>query len=375
MLSSVFSAQLVQGRQRLASLQKTYTHLLDKNEQPEDVPAWLKMQVLQKAMNMDWNRYPALEYNDIEQKIAEGLGVDGNQVLLGSGSASFITALLNFFGMQRKQIVIAQPSYSLFDYHCKTFGIDYTPWMLNDALEYDESLLPELQEGSILFVVSPNNPVGNTIPKAMLQRILVRHPKTLVILDAVYASFREDDFSDLLLQFDNLLIMRSFSKELPIAGLRLGYICGAEEVVRVIRKLMLPFTINPLSLAFARYMMFEPEFCDWVFDARMQIVEERERMNSLLKQNIPPAFAHIYPSSGNFLLVRMYDDVMFTTMLETFETAGIKVLDTSTMPLLKNTFRVSIGDYEANNAVMDCMMSVFSKRAYKVNHMEALCTR
>ncbi|HRO43406.1 MAG TPA: histidinol-phosphate transaminase [Flavipsychrobacter sp.] len=335
-----------------------YQHRLDKNEQPHDVPDWLKMQVLQKAMNMDWNRYPALEFTDIEKKIAKGLGINGHLVLLGSGSATFITTMLNFFGMQGKQIVIAQPSYSLFDYHCKTYGIDYTPWMLNTDLEYDETLLPELQEGSVLFVVSPNNPVGNTIPKAMLRRILSNHPKTLIVLDAVYAAFQKDDFSDLMIQFNNLLVMRSFSKELPVAGLRLGYVCGDEKIIEVVIKLMLPFSINPLSLAFARYMIFEPEFCNWASESRGQMVEERERLQTILEQNLSPKVARVYASSGNFLLIKIYHDEMFTDMLQAFEEASIKVLDTSTMPMLRNCIRVSIGNYHANNAVIECLMDV-----------------
>src|SRR6478735_272095 len=193
--SSFFPAHLSLGSQRLSVSQKPYTHRLDKNEQPDDVPEWLKMQVLQKAMNMEWNRYPALSNSSIERDIAATLGMDGNCVLLGSGSATFITALLNFFGMQRRQIVIAQPSYSLFDYHCKSYGIPYLPWQLNASLEYDEANLPVLEDGSVLFVVSPNNPVGNTIPRAMLERMLISHPRTLVILDAVYAKFDEADFS------------------------------------------------------------------------------------------------------------------------------------------------------------------------------------
>lgn len=358
MLSSFFPAQLAQGGQRLAASPKNYTHYLDKNEQPDDMPEWLKMQVLQKAMNMDWNRYPALDHSDIESQIAASVGLEGNQVVLGSGSATFITTLLNFFGMQRKQIVIAQPSYSLFDYHCKTYGINYTPWMLNEALEYDEALLPVLEEGSVLFIVSPNNPVGNTISKAMLKRILRDHPGTLVILDAVYAEFDETDFRDLLQQFSNLIMMRSFSKELPVAGLRLGYICGEAAIAGTIRKLLLPFTINPLPLAFARYMMFEPDFRDWAAAGRKQIRMERNRLSRTLKKHIPTCTACIYPSSGNFLLIRIHKDAQFAAVLAAFEQAGIKVLNTSAMPLLKNTFRVSIGSYIANNAVTECLIEV-----------------
>lgn len=324
------------------------------------MPDWIKMQVLQKAMEMEWNRYPDLDHADIEKKIAEAARLSADQVVLGSGSATFITTLLNYLGMQQKQIVIAQPSYSLFDYHCKTYGIDYTPWMLNSDLEYDEALLPSLADGSALFVVSPNNPVGNTIPKEMLVRILTNNPGTLVILDAVYTEFGDTDFNDLLLQFPNLVIMRSLSKEMPVAGLRLGYMCGHVSVISVIRKLMLPFTINPMSLAFARHIMFDTEFREVAQQSRLQIMAERERLQTLLSNCIPLGAAYVYPSSGNFLLVRIPDNVHFSALMQAFDDAGIKVLNTSGMPLLQNTFRVSIGGYEANSLVAECMMEVLS---------------
>lgn len=358
--SSFFPSHLSQAPQRLQAPATGHTHLLDKNEQCDDVAGWMKVQVLQKAMEMEWNRYPSLGHADIEQAIAKTIGLTGEQVALGSGSATFITTLLNYLGMQRRQIVIAQPSYSLFDYHCKTYDIPYTPWMLNQDLEYDEQLLPALEEGSALFIVSPNNPVGNTINRDMLTNILRSNPATLVVLDAVYAEFGGERFQDLLPEYSNLIIMRSLSKEMPVAGLRLGYVCGHTSVINVIRKMLLPFTINPLSLAFARHLMFEVDFRQMADSSRMHIICERERLHTQLASCIPLGLAYVYPSSGNFLLIRIPDHRHFANVLKSFDTAGIKVLNTSAMPLLENTFRVSIGSFEANDLVASCLMEVLS---------------
>ncbi len=355
--SSFFSNDLTQQQTRLVSSRETYAYRLDKNEQSVDTPFVVKQKVLQHAMDMEWNRYPDLDYSDIEKNIAINIGVSEHQVLLGSGSASFITTLLNFFGMQRKQIVITQPSYSLFDYHCKTYGIAYTPWMLNPHLEYDHTLLPALEEGSVLFIVSPNNPVGNTIPGAMLKKILQDNPHTLVILDAVYAEFGNDDFGDMVQQYDNLIILRSFSKEMPVAGLRLGYLCSNESMINTIRKLMLPFTLNPLSLSFARYVLFDAEYRTVAAMQREQIVTERNRVSGILEEIVPMHSGRVYDSAGNFLLVRIYNHAFFTKVMDNFKAAGVKVLDTSAQPLLKNTFRVSIGSREANNVVVQCIAS------------------
>jgi histidinol-phosphate aminotransferase len=358
--TTFFPGHLTAAAGRLSTSEKVYTHRLDKNEQAEDVPGWMKLQVLQKAMEMEWNRYPDLNHSDVEQQIASGIGISREQVVLGSGSATFITTLLNFFGMQRRQIVIAEPSYSLFNYHCKTYGIAYTPWMLNEQLEYDERLLPTLEEGSIVFIVSPNNPVGNTISIEMLGRILAGNPGALVVLDAVYAEFGGDDCNGLLKEFNNLLILRSMSKEMPVAGLRLGYMCGNVSVVSVIRKLMLPFTINPMFLAFAGYMMFDRDFMETAFQSRIQLIAERERMQADLCYLLPLGAAIVYPTAGNFLLIKIPNNHLFSALMQAFEAAGIRVLNTSGMPLLRNTFRVSIGSYKANSAVVELMLQVLN---------------
>lgn len=350
-----FNEQLQSTPTRIAAATTPAHLLLDKNEQPGDVDFKIKTQVLNQLLATDWNRYPSADCKDVEALVANYCGLDPENIVLSPGSATLITTLLNYFALNKKRIVIAQPTYTLFDYHCKTYNIDYEPWYLSPELEYDYENLPALGAGSVLIVTSPNNPVGNTIDPEKLEQILTANPEAFVVLDAVYAEFAELDLAPLVRKHPNLMVLRSFSKAFPIAGLRFGYLCAAPQTAAVIRKLMLQFSINHLSLVFAREVLFSPEF---QADAQRRVralLDERDRMFRLLRYRFEAPVLRVFPSSGNFLLLRIFDDAAFAKLLSDLEQNGIKVLNTSPFPLLRNTIRVSIGSASENDQFVRCL--------------------
>lgn len=352
MFHNFFTETLQQAGSRIAPTQQTFKFQLDKNEQSADVDHDFKQRVLERLMNTDWNRYPSADQRDIEVKVAEYCGLLPENIVLSAGSASIITTLLNHFALNNKHIVIAQPSYSLFDYHCKTNNIHYEPWMLNADLEYDLQTLPKLGTNSVLLITSPNNPAGCSLGLEGLENILAKHPASLVILDGVYTEFGEADPTPLVKKYPNLIVLRSFSKAFPVAGLRLGYLCAAPETAALVKKLILQFSINHFSLVFASEMLNDPTFMESARNKVRAIVAERERMRHLIGRRFAPGVLQIFPSEGNFLLIRVLDDAAFAKLMEDLAQCGIKVLDTSNAPLLHNTFRVSMGTAYENETFL-----------------------
>lgn len=372
MKNNFFSEHLQLAESRIVSTKPSSCFCLDKNEQSVDIDIELKNKVLESLLHADWNRYPSSDYSDIEIKVAEYCNLRKENIVLSPGSANMITTLLNYFALNKKNIVIGQPSYSLFDYHCKTYNIPYTPWMLSANLEYDLESLPTLDADSVLIVTSPNNPVGNSISYHQLELLLITNPESLIILDGVYTEFSKTDFTRLVNQYDNLIVLRSFSKAFPIAGLRLGYLCATPKMAAVIKKLVLQFSITPFTLTFAREMLFNPTFMANAKQRVQQIISERERMAHYVKRNFANSTLQVFPSEGNFLLMRVADDASFANLMAGFAKTGIKILNTTNFALLKNTFRVSIGNTNENDVVMYCLAknlvaveAVSSKSRYK----------
>jgi histidinol-phosphate aminotransferase len=368
-MTQYFFNELLQNTgSRIASSNTSAHLLLDKNEQPNDVDFQLKNKVLNRLIAENWNRYPTADCSDLEACVANYCELNPDNIVLSPGSASLITTLLNYFALNGKRIVIAQPTYTLFDYHCKTFNIQYEPWILTADLEYDYDNMPELGPGTVLIVTTPNNPVGNTMEADKLEQILASNPDSYIIVDAVYAEFCETALTPLVKKYQNLIVLRSFSKAFPVAGLRLGYLCAAPQTASIIKKLMLQFSINHFSLAFARTMLFNPEFMERSKKRVEALKEEREKMYRLITEQADSRTLKVFKSAGNFLLMRVFEDSAFKKLMVDLEQAGIKVLNTSPFPLLQNTFRVSIGSPEENACFVKCLSDSLG---LKVRHTPA----
>lgn len=329
-----------------------------------------KVKALNALSQADWNRYPAADVSQVEQQVAKYCGLQPDNIVLGAGSASIITTLLNYFGINRKQIHIVQPSYSLFDYHCKSYNIPYQPWMLTEGLDYDLDKLPEMDENSVLILTTPNNPTGNAIAPEDLVYILEANPRSLIVVDAVYEEFAEKAFTQLVNRYENLLVIRSFSKAFPVAGLRLGYLCAAPKMAAMIKKLVLPFSLNVFTLAFAQEILFEPNFIENAQKTIDEIIAEREKLYASLKAKIRPEVLHVFKSQGNFLLVRVQQDEDFEQLMQDLGSQGIKVLNTSPFPLLKNTFRVSIGSPDENLAFLQCALQCLQPKQSQLEKLK-----
>ncbi len=362
MVDQFFTELLLRADSRIAPVKHSSRYLLDKNEQSDDVDIVLKEQVIDALLEANWNRYPAADYRDIEVKVAEYCGLEPENIVLSNGSASIITTLLNFFALNGKRIVITQPSYSLFDYHCKTYNIPYQPWLLTPELEYDYDNMPDLGANSVMIITSPNNPVGNTMELEKLEQLLSSYPDSFIILDAVYCEFCEVDVTPLVKKYPNLIVLRSFSKAFPIAGLRLGYLCASPKTAAIIKKLVLQFSINHFTLIFAHEMLFNEAFMDNARKRVREILGERERMYRAINHHFGSDTLRVFKSEGNFLLIRISEKEVFDALMEDLSAAGIKVLNTSNFPLLENTFRVSIGTPHENEVFFHCLKTSLASR-------------
>lgn len=357
-MNHFFNKELMAAPARIKILPSPAQYRLDKNEQSSDVDDHWKEMAIQALKEVNWNRYPNADLSDIENNVAQYCGLNPDQITLSPGSASLITTLLNYFAINGKKLVITQPSYSLFEYHCHTYNIPFTPWLLNNSLDFDLENLPALDAQSVLIITSPNNPTGNSITKTQLLQILEQYPESLVIIDGVYTEFAKEDFTHLVDSHANLMVIRSFSKAFPIAGLRLGYLCANTKLTALVKKLMLAFSINAFTLCFAREVLFSNEFMSASQIMLKEIIAERERMKKQIKSMDPHKRLQIFNSEGNFLLIRINHESDHAKLLQTLHQHGIQVLNTSSFTLLKNTIRVSVGNQQENDLFLSCLSTI-----------------
>lgn len=352
-INGFFNKDLVESGRRLAPISTSSLIRLNRNEAAQEIEPLLKDEILDDVAHFTWKNYPPPYYNQIEDLIGTYSGVGGEQVVPAAGCANLITALLNYSAINSHQIVIARPSFSLYEFHCNTYGIRYETWWLNNQLEYDINNLPKLKPFSIVLFASPNNPVGNLIQEKDLLFLLKTHPHTFFIIDEVYHEFSGSNLIPFLQNYSNIILLRSFSKSFSAAGLRIGYLLAKEKVAEQIRKLILPFSLNYLSIAYIKKILSDLNVLERIKENINFVINEKRRVEVVLAEMDRQFIKYrIKETYGNFVLILFQSNQNYLKIKEMLNLAGIELLDVSNVPLLKYGLRMTIGNSEENNAVL-----------------------
>lgn len=333
---------------------------LDQNESPWDIPEAIKRKVVEKAMTKPWNRYPSAYSDDLADKLAAYAGTAPGTVLLGPGSNYLVSLVISTFtkaivkfGGQSGKVVIARPSFVLYETHCKYEGIAFDSWNLNSDLEYDLSLMPKLPGGSVVIFASPNNPVGNTLRRDDFRKLLASNPDTLFIADEAYVEYASEPFTNLLSEFSNLLLIRTLSKTFGCAGVRIGYVMGSPAYLEQLRKLRLPYMLNHFSLSALEVLLEDSETKAHLARIRENAINSRQNMYDELSAIARRSGTwQVKNSEANFLLVRFgsQDDAM--RCYQKLISDSILVRNVSAGPGLTGCLRITLGNTEENAAVV-----------------------
>jgi len=304
---------------------------LDRNENPFDLPHGLKRELFSELFKIPLNRYPPAFPADIEAKIAGNLGLSPENILLANGSDELIGLTLKLF--EGDHVVVSPPTFGMYPFFAAVEGLKVVSVPLDENFELGD-IEAHADGARAVFICSPNNPTGNVQPRERIIEVL--ETGAPVVLDEAYVEFSRGSNADLVNDYDNLVVLRTFSKAFGLAGLRVGYAVASEDTMRQLRKLMPPFSVNSLSLRAVDYML---DHLDYVRKIIRYIVMERERLYGSLRP-------HAYPSEANFLLVKL-DAYEF--LLE----RGIAVKKLSGR--LKGHVRITVGRKEENDALLEAL--------------------
>ena len=333
---------------------------LDQNESPFDWPQELKTKVTDKLLKMSWNRYPPDFADDLAAKLADYAGVPSENVLLGPGSNYLCSIVLSLFSQKIPgKMYVARPSFALYESHCKYYGIPYEPWELDKDLQYVPDQLDNMPKGSVVIFASPNNPVGNSLSKSDFQSLLERHPNSLFLADEAYYEFAEEPYTDLLKRHSNLILIRTFSKSLGCAGVRIGYLMGATRYLEQIRKLRLPYLLNHFSLAAGETILTDPQIKRTLLANVEQTKKDRDHVAAELERIGAKHFT-VIPSQANFLLLRCHDESFKTKLQNDLVSHGILIRDVSKGPGLAGCLRLTIGNTEENTKFLQALAKILA---------------
>jgi histidinol-phosphate aminotransferase len=236
----------------------------------------------------------------------------------------------------------------------QTLGRKRREIQLNENFDFDTNLFIEEAKsdgGGIIFLAFPNNPTGNCFKKESVLR-LIKEADSLVIIDEAYYDFSGETFLPAISDYENLIILRTFSKAFGLAGLRIGYLVSNPEIVRYLFKVKLPFNVNIFSQKVASILL---ENVELLKDRIKEIIDEREELYAYLRKLNG---IHPYPSRCNFILFR----TLTTPASKVFDCLagdGILIRDVSDEGLLKNCLRVTIGSPHENRIFKEKISEIF----------------
>lgn len=245
---------------------------LDKNESPFSFPPELKNRVLTEIEDLSLNRYPHPASDELRGKLADFHGLNQENVVTGSGSDQLISYAVQLFA--GNHAVIAPPTFSMYRFYSELAGFEIKEVPLTEDYELRlEEVQDELDGAAMVFLCSPNNPTGNKFEREALIELL-KTGKPL-ILDEAYVEFSGESQIDLIEEFENLIVLRTFSKALELAGARVGYALADEKTAEKLLRVKPPYNLSSTSARIAEVAL---ENYDVIRERVDLIIEERERV-------------------------------------------------------------------------------------------------
>lgn len=274
---------------------------LNTNECPIRPPQAVLNAVASITAASDINRYPDPNATQLKQAISDKTGIDPGMIAVGNGSNEIVRHLFMAFGGPGRKVACFPPSYQIYEVVARVSGTE----IAEIPREFDYSVgrttieAAVAAKASLYFVCNPNNPTGTLAPVEVISEVASR-VDGLVIVDEAYIEFAPADAEKrsraLLSQHRNVALLRTFSKAYGLAGLRVGYLLGAPEVVKGIEIVQLPYHLDSVSQAAATEAM---RHAGEYKAAIRNIVTERERIATALSTI---SGITVFPTSSNFIL-------------------------------------------------------------------------
>lgn len=322
----------------------------DMNENPEGLPAWFVEEVKAEITPEFLSIYP--EPGRFLEKYAAYVGVPRDCVTATNGSDQAIRYLLQTFCGQGHDVVTVAPSFEMYWVNCNILGLHHVPVSYNDDLSFSmDNLLAAITPNTdVVVLLNPNNPVGDAFSREDVVAAVeaARAVDAVVIIDEAYHYFYPNTFIDLTQTYDNVIVLRTFSKLFSLAALRLGVIISNPDIIHYVNNARLTFDANALALLFAERILDHPEIIDELVatavEGRQWAVDELAARGYETRR-----------CEGNFIFVRPNRPA--PEVAADLAARGVLVKSWNS-GMLKDYLRISTGSKQAMEKLVDALLAV-----------------
>jgi histidinol-phosphate aminotransferase len=282
-------------------------------------------------------RYP--ERQPVEAIVAAHLGLAPAQVALTNGVDEAIHVLFETFLDDGDELLLPVPTYTMYEVYASATDARVVTVLAGSDLQFpfERLLVAITPRTKIIAIANPNSPSGSAATRAQLLEIAARAPHAVLLVDEAYFHFHGETVIDQIGVVPNLIVARTFSKAYGLAGLRLGLLAGSEELMRWVKRVLSPYSVNSLALACLPPALEDTAYLDWYVG---EVLAARTEFEAVLDK----AGIRRWPSHANFVLVEIgAQHKEFTRLMSA---AGVLVRDRSSDPGCDGRVRITIGTRE-----------------------------
>ena len=294
-------------------------------------------EVLGRISARSLTRYP--EREPVEAIVAAHLGLAPAQIALTNGVDEAIHVLFEAFLEEGDELLLPVPTYTMYEIYASATDARVVSVQAADDLAFPfERLLAAITPRTkVVAIANPNSPSGSAATRAQLLEFAARAPHAVLLVDEAYFHFHGETVIDLIGTVPNLIVARTFSKAYGLAGLRLGLLAGAVELMRWVRRVLSPYSVNSLALACLPPALEDAAYLDWYV---AEVLAARTEFEAALDE----ARVRRWPSCANFVLIEIgAQHKEFTRLMSA---AGVLVRDRSSDPGCDGRVRITIGTRE-----------------------------
>ena len=293
---------------------------LNTNENPYP-PAPAVASVLKDFDAGRLRKYPKPLCDGLRKALSDWFSIAPENIFVGTGSDDVLAlSFLTFFNSkERKPLLFPDVTYSFYDVWAELFGISYEAIPLRDDLSIDENDYIGRENGGIV-IANPNAPTSLSMPLSAIERIVSENPSSVVIIDEAYVDFGGETALPLIEKYDNLLITRTFSKSMSLAGSRIGAALGSKELIKYlwdVRNSFNSYTMDSITQEIGVAALSDRDYFD---ETRKKIIETRERFSKELS-----ALGFVFPESSSNFVFAKHPAIDAAVLFEDLKKEGIYV--------------------------------------------------
>lgn len=329
-----------------------YPIRLDANESFITLSREMKTELAEEIQNTHFNRYPDPYATEVRQGFAKFYGVPLDCVMAGNGSDEVISVLMNAFLQKGDTVVALAHDFSMYAFYasiteCKTVTVEKNA---DYSIDVDKVIDAVNRTNARMLIFSnPCNPTSVVLPRAAVRK-LITSVQALVVLDEAYMDFSDQSLLGEFAQYDNLILLKTCSKAIGLAAIRLGFAVAQQPLIQVLQAVKSPYNVNALTQAVGVTMFAHP---DYVESSVRRILESRDELYAgllQLQEQFPDALPVVLKPQTNFVYMQT---PRARTIFEHLKEGGIVVR------CMGDALRITAGRNYENEAVLRAMETYF----------------